>query len=189
MKYSKDIYLLLARINPALYDVIFPMGPVKYAAGGGERELIFHNYETLGNMYGTDLSGEVKVLAKLSWRMKTLIAELRSVITFEKIAHGQLNSSHGAAALISEIADEYCGTVVRQHFPPRPHWADGKLTIEEKVSAATIFSQAASYAVGTDIEEVLAEGADKILDSAIAQTGDRGSKANQVAFNEYALHS
>lgn len=169
MKYSKEFYMLLAHINPAIYDVIFPHGPIQNFSGSESREFKAGNYQTQGNVFGTDLSGDLKVLAKLSWRMKNLTEDLRAVVVHAKSYAEQGNEYNSTSSVISELIDEYCGNGIRFPFPPRPHWFDRNPTIAEKVAAASLFVHASSALEGTEIESALQQGADKILDSAIEQ--------------------
>lgn len=187
MKFSKDFYLLLGHINPAIYDFIFPHGPVQNFSGYAARESKARYYQAQGSAYGTDFSGDLKVLAKLSWKMSNLAADLRTVTVQAKSFQEQRNGVSGRSSFISELIDEYCGTVPRFHFPPRPNWFDEKVTIEEKVAAAALFAQAAAFVEGTEIESVLFEGADKILNSAMEQVA--AHKMPRVAYNDFATHA
>lgn len=168
MKYSKEMISLLGHLNPSIYDFIFPHGPVQQVQATSKKDFVSANYQTQGSIYGTDFSGELHLLAKLTWKMKNLTEDLRAVIIQSKLS-GQEGKAEGFSSFVSEIADEYCGTVTRIPFPPKPHWFDDTLTIQERVAAATIFSQAAATVKGTELETFLSKGADRILDSALTE--------------------
>lgn len=174
MKYRKELYLMLAHINPALYDVIFPQGPLNIGAPQQVR-MYSHEHQTQGSIFGTDYSGELTVLARLSWKMKHLIESLRTVIIQSKAFSEQGNKTKGMQSFVSALIDEYCGNGIRVPFPPRPKGFE-TMSVHEKVAAATVFAHAATAMQGTELETIFGEGADKVLDSAISGFEVRAAK-------------
>lgn len=183
MKYSRQFYELIAHLNPALYDVIYPMGPVKNVHATSAA-FIERSYQTKGSNYGTDFSGEYKLPVKLTWGMKNLTDKLSMIITQHSISPIEKANGEGANAFVSDLIEPYCGNTPRRiPFPPKPHGIAEAVTFEEKVSAAVIFAHASFAVQGSILEIMFAEGADKIIDSAMAQFTEATTKTAHAAFN------
>jgi len=187
MKYSKEFIALIAHINPALFDVIFPMGPL-YVHESNLKEFKIGDHATKGSIFGTDMSGDLKVFAKFSWKMRNLTEQLRSILVQSKLTGEREDNSGRLNSMIQEVIDDYCGNGII-HFPPKPRWMNKQVTVEEKVGAAILLSEAASAVDGTELETMLSEGADKILDSAIAQVGETENKSLHLSFDDFSINA
>lgn len=74
------------------------------------------------------------------------------------------------SSYLSKLIDDFCGTgPKRPPFPPKPHWLDDKLMVEEQVGAALKLFDTSNSLQGTGLDKIMEEGAEKTLSVAIAR--------------------
>jgi hypothetical protein len=153
-----SILAILGRINPAIWDVIVPMGPERgRAASIGDRVALNPQPLPPRELYAA--------------------AEVARQIAYAAAAAESAGNGEGAVNLVARAIDDFCGT----HPWPRP-WpgplggADPEpdRVAEMRLVAALSMASTASRMADGDAREALTIGADKLVQAAVGrQTGER----------------
>lgn len=157
MKYF-DLVTHIARINPAVYDAIFPRGPIsRYTSGVAE---ILLNPQPLPPGPEPD------------------VIQLEAVALATRVVHAALDANlrgENSTQLVSEIVDDWCATPWPRRWPwpgpgPRPDEGpspDPWRLDDARIIGATIFASYASRLGEGELRTALAEGAEKLVDTVI----------------------
>jgi hypothetical protein len=95
--------------------------------------LLAQRVATLEQMFGTVNLGEWSNDQDVPWWLARVINPASSEVHAAVVSAVQLmaqtkltaqgGSSDGAARFSADIVDDWCGTKVPHHIPPRPHWS------------------------------------------------------------------
>jgi len=154
-----SLLAILGRINPAIWDVIVPMGPERASAR-------------------ISIGDEVELNPQpLPPRELTAAAEVAEQIVLAAAAAEAAGNGEGAVSLVARAVDDFCGTHTG-HFPwPRP-WPgplhngpgpDPWRVAEVRLVAALSMASAASRMAEGEAREALTVGADKLAQAAVSQ--------------------
>lgn len=112
MSRTTALLQLIARINPAIWDVIVPMGPILVGGLTGRELLARSGAETAADELNPQPLPPRAQILRASASMSARLAELALT--------SQAQSGNGAEVLLREI-DDWCGNVPRP-IPWPPHW-------------------------------------------------------------------
>jgi hypothetical protein len=152
-----SLLAILGRINPAIWDVIVPMGPERRVSIGDRVSL---NPQPLPP------------------RELIAAAEVGTRIAYAPAAAEATGNGEGAVNLVARAIDDFCGT---GHRPwPRP-WPgplgpdpEAERIAEMRLVAALSMASAAARMSDGDARQALTLGADKLAEAAVGQqTGMR----------------
>ena len=156
---------ILGRINPAIYDVIFPHGPIVFHRAG---------FSQPGVSAASDLNPQ-----PLPPKDQLLVAaaSVARDVAFAALA-AEAAGTGGGARVIGAAIDDWCGTVPRVPFPwPRPWpfpWPlnekqpDLDIAASRLVGALSLAAVAARLPDGA-VKDALSKGVDQLADVAVGQ--------------------
>ena len=158
---------VLGKINPAVYDAIFPHGPV------GPHGLAVRRFSP-----GAEVGLNPQPLPPKE-ALLVASAEVAHDIAFAAVS-AQAAGTDGAGRLVAQAIDEWCGTRPRPlpipwpgpwPFPwppepePHPDWDIGA----SRVVGALALAQVASRLQEGDARDALAKGAEQLLEAGLAE--------------------
>jgi hypothetical protein len=159
LRYSR-LLALIGSIPPEAWDAIIPHGPRRQLAGGhGDVDWAVLNPQPL-----PPREAFLTAAAHLAQEV------VRGAVTVEM-------QGGSASGLISELIDEWCGTLWPRRWPwpwpgPRP---DGDPEPEPRdvqtarVVGAVVFASMASRLADGDLKEAMAKGADRLAEAALTE--------------------
>jgi hypothetical protein len=157
---------VFGRINPAIWDVIVPMGP-RY----------FESVAELSPASAVELNPQP---IPPGHQIQFAAARAAHEIGLAAVAAEASGMDEGAARLVSRAVDDWCGTPPGHipipwprdwpiPFPPDPDPQPWSIAAMRTVAAMTFASIASRIADG-EAREALAGGAEQLLDAALSET-------------------
>jgi hypothetical protein len=159
---------VIGRINPAIWDVIVPMGP-RY----------FESITEISPASAVELNPQP---IPPGHQLQFAAARAAHEIGLAAIAAEAVGEEEGARRIVSRAVEDWCGTPTGhipipwpRHWPlpsppdPEPHTVD--VTAIRTVAGLTLASMA-SRVIEADTREALAHGAEQLLDFALTETGE-----------------
>jgi hypothetical protein len=153
----------MGRINPAIWDVIVPMGPERALSALSPAAEVELNPQPIPPGH----------------ELQFAAARVANQIALAAVAADAAGMSEGAAQIVSQAVDDFCGTPhgdgpipwpgpwpIPWHLQdPDPHpWV---IASSRLVAALTLASVASRVAEG-EVRETLGKGAERLLESALA---------------------
>lgn len=156
---------VIGRVSPSIWDVIVPMGP-RY----------FESVAEMSPASAVELNPQP---IPPGHQLQFAAARAAHEIGLAAVAAESAGLEDGAARIVSDAIDDWCGTPTGRipipwprHWPlppppdPEPHTWD--IAAMRTVAALTLASMASRIVEG-EAREALARGAEQLLDSALAE--------------------
>jgi hypothetical protein len=163
-----SLLAIMGRINPAIWDVIVPMGPERLSAR-------------------VSIGDEVELNPQpLPPRELMAVAEVAAQIALAAAAAEAAGNGEGAVNIVARAVDDWCGTG-RTHWPwPRP-WPGPLSGLDEdpgprrlaeiRLVAALSMASAASRMSEGEARQALTIGADKLAHAAVGEQAETRERA------------